>query len=145
MKDYHPDKHHRHSFTADKSATSDELEHKASIVTRAYDTLKDPHTRAVHLLEVLGKPLSEVASGELVGSEFLMHIMEIRESIQYCRDDRLLKSLLKGNQMRVDQTCDELSRAFESHNYDKALEETARLQYWHRIDETIREKINNID
>jgi len=140
MTNYHPDKH-----SALPQSQRDEHEGRAAVVTRAFDTLKDPHTRAVHLLEVLGHPMMEKASGELVGTEFLMYIMEIRESIQLADDDRVLKRMQLENQQRMDETCDELASAFEAQNYEKALELTARLQYWHRIDETIREKVTSVD
>lgn len=141
MNNYHPDKHSNLP-----PAELLEQEHRASVVTRAFDVLKDDHTRAIHLLEVLGKSvLDEAANGQLVGSEFLMYIMEIREEIQLTNEDRTLKRMLLENKQRQDQTCDELSQAFESEQYQIALELTARLQYYHRIDETIRDKIQHID
>lgn len=140
MTNYHPDKHYSNPNECQ------DIEHRASVVTRAYDILKDPHTRAVHLLEVLGQPmLDEAANGELVGSEFLMYIMEVRESISLTDDDRILKQMLDENRIRNEQTCNDLANAFAQHDYRKALELTAQLQYWHRIDETIRDKIDHID
>lgn len=139
MIDYHPDKH-----TAKSADDQEELEQQASAVTRAYQTLKQPHTRAVHLLDVVGHPTEEAASGELVGGEFLMEIMEIREEIQATLGDEALRKLLHENQARIDETCVELAEAFDENDLDKALELTARLQYWNRIDETIREKMDSV-
>ena len=38
--------------------------------------------RAVHLHELLGTPLDEGTSGDVLGGEFLMHIMEVREELE---------------------------------------------------------------
>jgi molecular chaperone HscB len=135
MKEYHPDKHSNKS-PEDQNA----LEARASAVTRAYDTLKSPHSRSVHLLEVLGRPLEEAVSGELVGNEFLMDVMELREDVDRTAPGSL-EPLLQENLVRVDETIQELVAAFAEESLDHALELTARLQYWNRIHETIREKM----
>lgn len=52
MTEYHPDKH------TNKSQTErDLMDEKAAIVTHAFQTLTQPHTRATHLLELLGNPV----------------------------------------------------------------------------------------
>eukprot|EP00980_Cylindrotheca_fusiformis_P003323 scaffold746_cov123-Cylindrotheca_fusiformis.AAC.11 len=52
MTEHHPDKHREASIPE----MSDE-EDKAAQITNAYQTLLQPHTRASHLLELLGKPV----------------------------------------------------------------------------------------
>lgn len=140
MAELHPDKH------ANKTETERlDFERQASEVTNAYETLVEVHTRATHLLDVLGRPMEDSASGKVVGHEFLMEVMLLREEIDSSSGDEMLKPLLGRNQYRIEETCQELEQAFEESDLDKAVELTARLQYWNRIDETIREKINNVD
>ena len=56
MTEYHPDKH------TNKSQTErDLMDEKAAIVTHAFQTLTQPHTRATHLLELLGNPVCIIA------------------------------------------------------------------------------------
>jgi len=151
MTRYHPDKYHHHS--SQPSSPSDEREQDdetqrelmASLVTRAYDTLKEPHTRATHLLEVLGRPILEAASGELVGPEFLLEIMELREAVQEQSDQDRLKEMLDANRRKMVEACDELTAAFQNDDLDKAMELSAQLQYWYRIEGAIREKIDRFD
>jgi molecular chaperone HscB len=140
MIDFHPDKH-----SLKNSEEQDAFEKQASAVTRAYDTLKHPHTRATHLLEMLGHPMEDQAKGELVGPGFLMEIMEVRESIDSTIGDNALRPLLLENQKRIEETSELLSRAFEQTSMEKALELTAQIQYFTRIDETIREKMKSLD
>ena len=139
MSELHPDRKHRHP----KSSTL-----SASAVTRAYDRLRNKHTRATHLMELLGRPMEESSSGRLVGQEFLLEIMQLREMVDEMGDDdedRGLKEQWKQNQVRIEETCEQLDEAIEAGDLDKALELTARLQYWNRIEETIRSKIKNVD
>ena len=137
MAQLHPDKH-SDKLGPEKLA----MERRASEVTRAYDALKEPRTRATHLLRVLGRPMRETATGELVGHEFLMRVMEIREQVE-ARSGTDLRHLLQQNQAQIQAACEELDLAFRERNLDKALEVTAKLHYWDRIRETIREKMDD--
>ena len=164
MTEYHPDKYHSNN------RTDESREDLASAVTRAYDTLKEPHTRAVHLLKVLGRPMDEEGTTEtssgmdrepskLVGNAFLFEIMEIREEIDQVSstksDDQhdRLKALFDSNQERIQATINELIAAFDGkpnddsasgRNLDEALRLAAELQYWNRIDKTIRDRMHFI-
>ena len=140
MKKLHPDKHSQKS-----SSIQVDLERQAAAVTNAYDTLKRPHVRATHLLELLGHPMEESATGELVGPDFLMDIMEIRQDIENITDDKALRPLYESNKTRIDETCHQLTAAFEAKDMDKALQLTAQLQYWNRIHETLREKMDSME
>jgi DnaJ-domain-containing protein 1 len=95
-------------------------------------------------LEQAGTPLEEVASQDLVGMDVLLQVMQLREEVEQAshEDDTTLRPLLAENQKRIQETSKLLEGAFENKNYDEALRLTARLQYWSRIDETIRAKMN---
>jgi DnaJ-domain-containing protein 1 len=79
-----------------------------------------------------------------VGHVFLMEIMEVRESVDNTTGDDALRPLLLENQKQIEETSELLSRAFENTNIEKALELTAQLQYFTRVDETIREKMKSL-
>jgi Fe-S protein assembly co-chaperone HscB len=135
MKEFHPDKH------SGKSQQEREyVDMKASRVTQAFQELKDPHTRATHLLDLLGNPMDETSKSNLVGNEFLMDVMEIRESI-IATPATNLQPLWKETRLKIQQVCEELDDAFEKEDNEKALRLSAMLQYWHRIEETIHEKM----
>ena len=148
MSELHPDRQPHHHPTSSSSPSSTTL--SASAVTRAYDRLRNKHTRATHLMELLGRPMEEASSGQLVGSEFLLEIMQLREMVDELGDgsddrDRELKEQWSQNQARTEETCEQLDEAIQAKDLDKALELTARLQYWNRVEETIRGKIKNVD
>lgn len=60
MTELHPDRH-----TLKPTDEQERLNNEASKVSRAYDVLRNPHTRATHLLELLGRPMDETVSVSL--------------------------------------------------------------------------------
>ena len=73
----HPDR-----FSAQGEQAVQEAGERASQITDAYTVLRYPHRRAVHLLSLLGAPLTEEMGGDDLGPGFLMEIMEIREELE---------------------------------------------------------------
>lgn len=136
MKELHPDKHTL------KSKEEQELTAKlASEVTRGYEVLTDDYERSLHLLELNGNKMEEDISGSILGHEFLMDIMEIREETESTDDKAKLENLLSENQVRIGDTCEDLADSFEKNDLDEAKRHAAKLQYWNRIRETIKEKL----
>jgi molecular chaperone HscB len=151
MTKYHPDM--RNQRQGDDDDDDDDDTNDASEITHAYHTLRKPHTRATHLLELVGRPMEEETTNaaSLVGPGFLMHVMEMREdidSIAGLQDGRSsedatreLEELLSSAQQEMEEVLEELDKAFQHDHLDKALELSAQLQYLHRIEETIVEKL----
>lgn len=124
--------------------------------TKQCDSKKDTNT--IVLIE-------ESSLRDIIGEQqsmlVLMEIMELREAIDEAETDAELKVLLDENTVRMDDFYQQLSKAFLEYttattgagadagvhegdsepNLDKALECTVMLQYYSRIDETIRDKM----
>ena len=134
-------------FTQASALEQEDMREKSSAVTQAYQELSSAHSRATHLMMLRGKPMTETLSQELVGMEFLMQVMEIREAVDDIADgrDEALRPLHDENDERIAETCRLLEEALESGDLDAALQQTARLQYWNRVEETIREKIESYE
>jgi molecular chaperone HscB len=160
MKDLHPDQQKQQQQQQqqqnDSPPTASGTDNKpsASAVTRAYDALKRPHVRATHLLKILGHPLEEEATTEtttqqqpqLVGACFLMDVMMHREEIDEARhDQKELKRLFDQNAVRMADCCRQLAESFASRDLPAARTGTAQLQYWNRIDETLREALDSLE
>ena len=142
MNEYHPDRNRQSS-----SDEQDVVQNKSSAVTQAYQELTSPHTRAAHLMALRGKPMDETLSQKVVGMEFLMQVMEVREEVENVApgSDEILRPLLAQNEKRITETCIDLETAHETGDLDRALQLTARLQYWNRVTETIREKMESVE
>jgi len=116
-----------------------------SLITTAYQTIGKPHLRASHLLELGGNELSEDNQQNVLPMEFLMEIMEVREALsEIDADDEAsgdrLRDMKENNDERVKEVIERLSVAFEGGDVDAARENTAILNYYHRIEEEIKEK-----
>jgi len=150
MTQYHPDLHHQQQTKVLPEDRNDDLE--ASDIIHAYQIVSDPHDRALHLLELNGYPLNETDKN-LISPELLLTVMEIREEIEDAvasssaslndEDDssnKELKRLYDENRHRIESTCKNLDIAFDVKNFELAKCLVAELQYWNRVEETIREK-----
>jgi Fe-S protein assembly co-chaperone HscB len=137
MSELHPDRQSQKSSLEQQHAASG-----AAHVTHAYNVLTQPHERAVHMLELLDRPLEEASGSELVGTEFLMEMMELREDIASAADQEILVEMMKVNQARMEVLCETLADAFDAADLERALKLTAELQYLNRVDQTLREKID---
>jgi molecular chaperone HscB len=133
MTKYHPDKH--------SSGMSEEVQDMASRITNAFQVLKEPHTRATHLLELVGFPVDETSQTDLVGMEFLMEVMELREDVD-STDPKYLKPIWEETKARIASIVENLDEAFEGEDYSKAMELASQLQYWRRIQTAIYEKMD---
>jgi len=144
MSELHPDKH-RSKSQSEQASHTHETHLDASDITRAYDVIKNSHSRALHLLELNDETVDEHDSANLVGNSFLLQIMEIREQAEDANTDDKIKPLIEENNSRIEETNQRLSDAFSQRDYEKAKRLTAELRYWDRIDETLREKIHTVD
>jgi DnaJ-domain-containing protein 1 len=164
---YHPDKQQQES-----APSADQV---ASTVTHAYQTLRHIHSRALHRLDLWHAATStptnpeNTNSTEIVGTEFLMEIMEIRSEIDDCVSFlrggdtadcsfavQRLQQLSLENRTHTFQANRSLSQAWKQlaqsgdrgrpNAEDEVVMEieklTAQLQYYHRIDETIRQHVD---
>ena len=135
--DAHPDRH-GHRDPEEQRQLADH----ASDITDAYAVLRAPHLRAVHLLELLGAPLNEDVSGDVVGADFLMHVMEVREGLEEAGTHApRLRALREANQQALADLHAQLCSAFDdARDIDAARALTARLQYLQRIEAQIQEQ-----
>jgi molecular chaperone HscB len=142
MTKFHPD---RHTTSSDEIKIQQAL--LATNVTRAYSVIEDPLTRALHLLELHGHTIGGESdqSSVAMSNAFLMEIMEAREEVEHASTDAQLKPLLNACQLRQSQLCLELEKSFNDHSVDDAKLQTAQLQYWRRIEETILDKITSTE
>ena len=132
----------------DKFSGSDEVARlDPKEITNAFRTLKTPHLRADHLLSISGDELGEDNQSEVLPMEFLMEMMEIREELEEIGDTESneaerakLENLKDANLNRVNATISVLEDAFDGSDIKLARENTAKLNYYRRIEEEIKEK-----
>ena len=164
MIEFHPDKqiHQVEQQQDDDDDDGNKRSLSAETITHAYQILKKPHTRAQHWLELHGCELQEAKpdnnsdensfanSQELVGMEFLMEIMEWREAIEDAVGNNQILEALQDETRQLHQHCIRELEDLLDTNSDELPDEatledarklTAQLQYWHRLETTLKEAI----
>lgn len=128
---WHPDKYGR----ADPAARQNAADMSARL-NLAYETLREPARRAQHLLNILA-PDHTVPK---LNAEFLMWVVEVREKTNHAKGDPSIISQLRAESQRVLAECiTALRDAFDAGAWDRAAEETAKLQYIRRIETALLE------
>lgn len=154
MNEHHPDKQLQHEQNSDE----ENPQLTAETITHAYQILKSPHTRALHWLELKGSPLGEDSGNDeegisftnqqdLVGMEFLMEIMEWREAIEDAGSDQAKLEAIGTETQVLHQSCEQAladlidgSNGMDSATLQDARQLTAQLQYWNRLERTLKEQ-----
>jgi molecular chaperone HscB len=103
---------------------------RSQLVNDAYDTLKNPLTRAQHLLEMQGVFVFDEDNAQPVDSEILMEMMELRERLQDAAAEGAALMPVVEEIKKLAADCQkDLAIAFEAKDYARATRETTRLQY----------------
>jgi Fe-S protein assembly co-chaperone HscB len=110
----------------------------ATDVTRAYEVIKHPYTRALHLLALVN---STDATNTNLDQEFYIHVMELREEIEMARLEEDVKRLIDQNMERKTDVIQKLDQAFSNQNYNQAQRLVAELKYWETCEEILRGKV----
>lgn len=101
---------------------------RSQLVNDAYDTLKNPLTRAEHLLELNG--ISPLADDTKVPPAILVEMMELRERIfDNGEDGGAMKLIIDEIKALHAANMVALAQAFAANDFSKASLEAVRLQY----------------
>lgn len=101
---------------------------RSQLVNDAYETLKNPLTRAEHILEHRG--LHALADDAVVPPALLMEMMELRERIaDSAEDGAALAGVVSEIKAAAEANIKTLEHAFAAHDYAAATTETMRLNY----------------
>src|SRR5213075_2247069 len=128
----------------DRFAHAGDAERRASLqwttrVNEAYRTLRNPVSRASHLLALNGVDVA-FETNTAMPAEFLMEQMELREALEEAKDaaglDDLRKSLLSDRRSLEAQVAQAIDA---DKDYKGAAGLVRKLQFLHRLDEEIDE------
>ncbi len=96
----------------------------------AYETLKNPLTRAQHLLEIQGIFVNTEDDTQKPEPSLLMEMMELREQLaDAAHDGAALRGLVEDTKTAMQQCIDRLEESFDAGDYPFAASLTLRLQY----------------
>lgn len=102
---------------------------RSQLVNDAYETLKNPLTRAEHLLELRDVFVSDEENTS-VPPAVLMEMMELRERIaEVAQDGPGLLAMVEDTKKRAADTTAAIAKAFAANDVGAAAAETVRLRY----------------
>lgn len=136
QRQWHPDKFHN-SPPADRQHAA----HMSAVLNEAYATLRAPHKRAKHLLQIRTQEAAPPALDDAnLPPDFLMWVVEFRESIHDAGHDPARLRDLRNDVLALTTQCEaQLAAAFDRDDLDAATTHTAKLQYYRRMQQVIHD------
>ena len=134
----------------DRFAHAGDAERRASLqwttrVNEAFRVLKNPVSRARHLLELHGIDVA-FETNTAMPAEFLMQQMELREKLEEAKDATALDALrtdLVSEKRALEKS---IGDAIDTQkDYKAAADNVRKLQFLHRLDEEIDEAYEALD
>ena len=96
----------------------------------AYEALKNPLSRAEHLLALEGIIVNADSETHKPTQALLMETLELRESLEDAKgDEKLLEAQMRDLKKAMQQCTDDLEEAFEAGDLEHAAQRTIKLQY----------------
>lgn len=111
---------------------------QSSLINKAYNTLLDPLSRALYMLE-----LRDVLIGEentVQDPEFLMEIMEINEMLSEVKSLKDLDGIREKNNASMDECILGISSSLAEDNLEMAKGSVIKLRYYRNILEIVQHK-----
>ena len=131
----HPDR-----FAA-KSPTERALSQaQATALNEAYEALRDPLKRAVHLLERVGHAVDLHSAATITDPVLLGEQMERREVMEAANTPDAIKDVLVQADHELASCRDTLSRAFAAEDWPEAARLVVRLKYLTKLADEARAK-----
>ena len=146
QKTLHPDK-----FSTAPVVAREHSADQASLVNRAYATLRDPLRRAKYMLRAAGAGVAEESgmgdeqgspAGDTIDPTLLMDVMETREAIERAGDDAsALGAMASANDAAESSCVAAIGNAMDAGDLAAARKETVRLTYLARIRDEIKRRL----
>jgi molecular chaperone HscB len=135
QRNLHPDRFSRRSAKERAIAES-----QSASLNQAYETLKDPLSRAAYLLELVGRPSAAVNAATVEDEELLTEALENREALMEAETTGAVDELGSHAAAAAIRCLADLSGAFARADFAEADRLTTQLRYWRKLGEEVRIK-----
>lgn len=109
------------------------------MVNKAYQTLLNPLSRGLYLLELNGvEPAQETDCD--ADSEFLMEIMEINEKLAESKNEDILEETETLIKVKREELTKEVTTAFERDDLQEAKKLLAKMKYFANLEDKLKNK-----
>lgn len=114
-------------------------------LNQAYKILRQPHTRAEHLLALQGVNLYDPKFRSMISNDFLTEIFQLQNRMNNGLDSNELQELEVSALQSYNDIVQELSLSFAARNYQQIIINTMKLKYWHNIINAVRNYKNDFN
>lgn len=138
---HHPDIAQRQMTQADSPLSNLSHEQASAVINTAYQTLKNPDSRATHLLELAGQ--ADGLNDSIRDLDFLDKAMELRISLDQANSDKLpaLKVVLQHWIKAVEQ---DFVTAFTANDWQTAKTATQQLKFLVKLQHDFAKKTDEL-
>ncbi|XP_068887439.1 iron-sulfur cluster co-chaperone protein HscB [Aphelocoma coerulescens] len=114
-------------------------EQHSSLINKAYQTLLNPLSRGLYLLELSGvEPAQETDCD--ADSAFLMEIMEINEKLADPKNEGILEEIETLIKVKQEELTREVTAAFERDDLQEAKKLLAKMKYFANLEDKLKAK-----
>ncbi|XP_027747918.1 iron-sulfur cluster co-chaperone protein HscB, mitochondrial isoform X2 [Empidonax traillii] len=114
-------------------------EQHSSLINKAYQTLLNPLSRGLYLLELSGvEPAQETDCD--ADSAFLMEIMEINEKLAESKNENIIEEIETLIKVKQEELTRELTAAFEKDDLQEAKKLLGKMKYFANLEDKLKTK-----
>ncbi|XP_008946252.1 PREDICTED: iron-sulfur cluster co-chaperone protein HscB, mitochondrial, partial [Merops nubicus] len=114
-------------------------EQHSSLINKAYQTLLNPLSRGLYLLELNGvEPAQETDCDEDL--MFLTEIMEINEKLAEPKNEAILEEIETLIKVKQEELIEEVTAAFERDDLQEAKKLLAKMKYFANLEDKLKNK-----
>ncbi|NXK14082.1 HSC20 protein, partial [Herpetotheres cachinnans] len=114
-------------------------EQHSSLINKAYQTLLNPLSRGLYLLELYGvEPAQETDCD--ADSAFLSEIMEINEKLAESTNEDILEEIETLIKVKQEELTKEVTAAFERDDLQEAKKLLAKMKYFANLEDKLKNK-----
>ncbi|NXL70084.1 HSC20 protein, partial [Leptocoma aspasia] len=112
-------------------------EQHSSLINKAYQTLLNPLSRGLYLLELRGVELTQETDSD-ADSAFLMEIVEINEKLAEPKNKDNLEEIGTLIKVKQEELTREVTSAFERDDLQEAKKLLAKMKYFANLEDKLK-------
>ena len=146
QKRYHPDNLVADSKNvADSSQARQQSEQASALINQAYQTLRDPDSRASYLLDIAGQ--AQNLEHSIADLDFLEDAMQMRMDLDDAIEGKelaVLKQLNPQITVRLNKQSERFDSAYQSQDWQTAIDATQKLKFLVKLDADVTTGLDEV-
>lgn len=146
QKRYHPDNLVADSKnTADSAQAKQQSEQASALINQAYQTLRDPDSRASYLLDIAGQ--AQNLEHSIADLDFLEDAMQMRMDLDDAIEGKELAALKQLHPQiteRLNKQSERFDSAYQSQDWQTAIDATQKLKFLVKLDADVTTGLDEV-